>query len=414
MRSNEPGHAPEAGPGPEESNGAVAPEAGSEERQSPLPEQPAPADPKGQSWDTYPNRGYVQEVLLAYQARRVSFPQTFMAMYIGSDPSAWGSEQTVAAARQMYPVLLRDFEDQNGTILDLHYGESAAGGVVLLSAMADTTPDIGNAPWWIRMIASLRRIPSIWAASRRSQQQTGPRAGDLDAFVWWQWLHFDPQDSSSLLADALNLRDRITTFLSGEEVREKDARDIGLRRLYAVARELIETVDSEEQLSWSEAPEDEAPPNDRRPSLAYVQSVRALRDRLAKLEAVYLAAVQRVAQHEYLTGVFWGFLLLLLLLAGFAVATGVIGFTAGWLAAAVGGVVGAVLSVLQRIGHGFGLSADGEKQSFLQQGFVRPLIGLLLGLASYALLRGGGGGSCRSRLRTRPPTRSSITGGSSS
>src|SRR5581483_2728913 len=78
-----------------------------------------------------------------------------------------------------------------------------------------------------------------------------PRAGDVDAFVWWNWIQFDTTDASKLLSDVLSLRDRVTTFLAGELPRDKDARDIALRRVYEVARDLIAAIDREELIQES-------------------------------------------------------------------------------------------------------------------------------------------------------------------
>jgi hypothetical protein len=86
---------------------------------------------------------------------------------------------------------------------------------------------------------------------------------------------------------------------------------------------------------------------------------------------------------------FKGFAALLLPVIVLAVATGVIGFDAGWLAAAAGGAMGAVLSVLQRMGRGLNLGPEGEKESFKQQGLFRSVIGAVLGTASFVLLKRG-------------------------
>ena len=260
-----------------------------------------------------------------------------------------------------------------------------------------------------------------------------PRAGDLDAFVWWKVLHFNSQDATELLADILSLRDRIITFLPDPVSREADARDIGVRTLFAIATELTESVDDEEQrwldvltARWYESVEKPPKPTfagmpltnpllqnsagapdlqwqqelseiaayreqnkDQRPSERFVRNVASLRGRLAHEEVSYLAAVQRVAQHAYISGMFKGFAFLLALLIGLAVTTGAIGFDAGWLTTATLGGTGAVLSVLQRLGRGLDLAPEGKKQSFMQQGFVRPWIGSLLGIASFVFLKGG-------------------------
>ena len=65
--------------------------------------------------------------------------------------------------------------------------------------------------------------------------------------MWWKVLHFNSQDATELLADILSLRDRIITFLPDPVSREADARDIGVRTLFAIATELTESVDDEEQ-----------------------------------------------------------------------------------------------------------------------------------------------------------------------
>jgi ATP/maltotriose-dependent transcriptional regulator MalT len=70
----------------------------------------------------------------------------------------------------------------------------------------------------------------------------------MDAEVLWHWLSFDSQDATNLLSMVLTLRDRITTFLRDDQPLEKDARDIALRRVYGVARELMSGVDREVHL----------------------------------------------------------------------------------------------------------------------------------------------------------------------
>jgi len=189
----------------------------------------------------------------------------------------------------------------------------------------------------------------------------------------------------------------------------------------AIATELTESVDSEEQqwldeltAKWYESVKKPAKPTiagfpiqaipdpqeqseifayrernkDQRPSARFVRGVASLRNRLANEEKSYLAAVQRVAQHAYMDGMFKGFACLLVVLVALAVATGVLGFDSGWFTTATLGGVGAVLSVLQRLGRGLDLAPEGEKHSFKQQGFVRPWIGALLGIASFILLKG--------------------------
>ncbi len=73
--------------------------------------------------------------------------------------------------------------------------------------------DDATSTWWSRL--------KNWLATRRARivhvtadpVTRTPRAGDVDAFVWWKVLHFDSQDATELLAEIASLRDRITTFL---------------------------------------------------------------------------------------------------------------------------------------------------------------------------------------------------------
>jgi hypothetical protein len=119
-----------------------------------------------------------------------------------------------------------------------------------------------------------------------------------------------------------------------------------------------------------------------------VHSVASLRTRLANEQRSYLAAVQRVAQRAYFDGVLKGFAALLVMLVALAVASYVIGFGAGWVTTSTLGAIGAILSVLQRLGRGLDLAPEGDKNGFRQQGFVRPWIGTVLGIVSFVLLKG--------------------------
>jgi hypothetical protein len=403
--------------------GGNPPSPGAGGEQTPTPSPPTPSPPTPSPPTRYPWPAYFEELRQAAARKNASFPQTFMAMYIAENP--WVDRATRDGVAELYPGLLECFEQAYGNIIDSRYGNAAAAGAVLL-ARADE--QVGEAaqererekPGTAKGgLAALRERLSAAAVDPGGPRT--PRASDLDAFVWWQFLHFDSQDATELLADVLSLRDRITTFLPGFTQPDEDARDIALRRLYGIGRELIESIDGEEQRSqaeimaqfteahasvktrdarvqigmplpqelWPEFQNFDAQHKDQRPSTRFVRGVASLRARLSKDESVYLASVQRLAQREYLNGMFRGFAALLVPIVILAIATGVIGFDAGWLAVAVGGAMGAVLSVLQRMGRGLDLGPEGERRAFKQQGLFRPVIGAVLGIASFVLLKGG-------------------------
>ena len=392
-----------------------------------LGDPPSMASAKASGW--MPPPAYLNELAEAARRGEASFPQVFMAGMLVRDPR-FGPEVNNYAER-LVPRLLRGFEKRYGNIIDSRYGFTCPAGAVLLERVDGPGPDPDEAStWWSRL--------KNWLATRRARivdvpvdpVARTPRAGDVDAFVWWKVLHFDSQDATELLAEIVSLRDRITTFLPDPTPPESNARDICVRRLYALATELTESVDAEEQhwlddltAQWYESvnrpvqptiagvPQFPLPPTprqqeeqqwemqaslayrernrDQRPSARFVRGVASLRTRLANEERNYLAAVQRVAARAYLDGMFKGFAALLVALVALTVASYVIGFGAGWVSTATLGATGAGLSVLQRLGRGLDLAPEGEKKSFRQQGFVRPWIGAVLGIASFVLLKGG-------------------------
>jgi hypothetical protein len=362
---------------------------------------PPPGPEPDRAW---PGPPYLEELIQAADRGQASFSQTFWARVLASD-RRYSAEVTGRAA-ELVPVLLDAFEARYGHIVDSRYGYSCAAGAVLLERVDGSAPELEPGAW-ARLTRWVTGLLAGLTPPTADPRPKVPRAGDFDAFVQWQFLHFDSQEASELLSNVLALRDRIVSFLPEPDPRQADARDIAVRRLYGIAGELTESVDSEEQ-HWlgaltaeqsrrANAPDGQpvsgyAPsqePGDNRPQARFVRGLASLRARLAQVEVVYLAAVQRVAQQAYLAGMLWGFLCLLVVLVGLAVLTAIIGFDTGWLVTATLGAAGAVLSVLQRLGRGLDLSPEGETQSFRRQGWFRPTIGALLGVVSYVLLKGG-------------------------
>jgi hypothetical protein len=388
---------------------------------------PSTASSKAAGW--MPPPAYLDQLAEAANRGDASFPQVFMAGMLVRD-RRFGPELNDYAER-LVPRLLRGFEKRCGNIIDSRYGFTCPAGAVLLGRVEAPVPDPDET-------TTRRSRLKRWLAIRRGEivdvaadpLDRRPRAGSLDAFVWWKLLHFDSQDATELLAEIVSLRDRITAFLPDPGPPESAARDILVRRLYALATEVIESVDAEEQhwlddltakwyesvnrpvkpivagvpqIPWPFTPQEEQEQEweiqeslayrdqnrHQRPSARFVRSVASLRTRLANEQRNYLAAVQRVAQRAYFDGVLKGFAALLVLLVALAAASYVIGFGAGWVTTSTLGAIGAIVSVLQRLGRGLDLAPEGEKKGFRQQGFLRPWIGTVLGVASFVLLKGG-------------------------
>lgn len=388
---------------------------------------PSPASATAAGW--VPPPAYLNELAEAARRCEASFPQVFMAGMLVRD-QRFGPEVNGYAER-LVPRLLRGFEKRYGKIIESRYGFTCPAGAVLLERVDDPVPERAEATtpqsrlkrWLATRRAALLDIPA-------EPLDGTPRAGDLDAFVWWKVLHFDGQDAAELLAEIVSLRNRIISFLPDPAPPEANARDLFLRRLYALATELTESVDAEEQrrlddltakwydsvnrpvnptiagipqFRWPATPQQEQEQQwelqeslayrernrDQRPSARFVRGVASLRTRLASEERNYLAALRRVAQGAYLDGMFKGIAALLVALVALTAASYLIGFGAGWVSTSTLGATGAVLSVLQRLRRGLDLAPEGEKKSFRRQGLVRPWIGALLGIVSFVLLKGG-------------------------
>jgi hypothetical protein len=74
---------------------------------------------------------------------------------------------------------------------------------------------------------------------------------------------------------------------------------------------------------------------------------------------------------------------------------------AAWVVTAGAGMIGAVLSVLQRMTTGsLAVSAEADRRLVWEVGLFRPLVGSILGVVSYVLIGGG-------LVSLRPPDESS-------
>lgn len=385
----------------------------------------AAATPVGFDFNELAVREYLAELKRAALHGEASFSQAYMALYISGN-AALGPSLT-AQALELHPKLLEAFETTHGRIEESRYGHNTTAGAVLTRAERETAraEELRSSGAHSPLARLARRPPP------EKDQQGLPLAIDLEAFVWWQWVNFDSRESNGLLSDVLHLRDRITTFLPPGWSSAPFARDIALRQLFGIVSELIQAIDEEQAQAWltlwEARPADAAgePPatvdpqaehnaaEDRpqadvardlwvadirwraeakqiRASERHVQQMAGLRKRLAETTEVYLSSAQRLAQRAYVNGMFRGLGVSAAVLVAFAVVTALADFDAGWVATATAGAVGAVLSVLQRMAGGpLELKPEGEKETFQLLGALRPVIGALLGMASFVLVSGG-------------------------
>lgn len=320
------------------------------------------------SYANLPYVAYIDELKLAVEHREASFEQTVLALYLAGYREL-GAE--AASLRALHPQLLRAFEASHGRVEEARYGHYAVTAAVLTTAASADD--------------STTRRERERGADRPDVAL--PQAVDLEAFAWWQWIDFDAQDANALLAEILQLRDRITTFLPLTWARAPVARDIALRQLYGIASELVQSIDDESLRAQGQTRPEGAK---TRPADHHVRTIARLRKRVEDTTAVYLASARRLAQREYVNWMLVGLLVLLVPLAALGVATAALDWDAAWVSAASAGAIGAVISVLQRMARGpLDLNPEGDRDTFRLLGAARPAIGSVLGVASYILVGGG-------------------------
>ena len=321
----------------------------------------------------------IEELELAVKWKEASFAQAFLALYLATHPLLG---DYAGRLRGLSEPLIDAFEKTHGRIEESQYGRYAAAGAVLTRFDTQDTDRV---------------------AERYSRL---PLARDIEMFVWWESLTWDTREANALFSEIMRLRDRVTMFLSSSSSRPTlIARDIALRQLYGISSELIQALDEEAartllefkqwqtKLPWKRAGQKErwrALAQEHRPSEPHLQTIAGLRKRVDETTTVYLESARRVAQRKYVDWMLAGLGIVLLPLSILGIFTGLYDLNVAWVATAAAGAVGAVISVLQRMGKGpLDLNPESDKRSFWQLGLARPVIGAVLGVVSYVLVGGG-------------------------
>jgi hypothetical protein len=157
-----------------------------------------------------------------------------------------------------------------------------------------------------------------------------------------------------------------------------------LERIYDLCSAVLSAVNTETvERRTSE-------PSSRAPSDAFLKRIKVLSPEVASTEADIRKAADRYAQLLYGKGMLWG----LVALGGLCAIVGlafVIWDADAWNAIALlGGGLGAVVSVLQRMTSGhLKLDYEAGPKIVSMLGAGRPLIGAIIGMAIFALVEGG-------------------------
>jgi hypothetical protein len=330
----------------------------------------------------------VLELCLTAERHEASFPQVIKAMWLGRPDWRPPLPPNVTAMyASLYPRLLQGFVRTHGPIDASYYSDDLPAGVVLNRAPCDDGAATAS--------SAISRWRSRGWRGGPVRRQTGQRDGrrqlgcepqlvsDLHAIVWWEQLCFDSHEARTLFADLMLLRDRVTGFLPAIE-RQDGAhleRHRLLREIYCIVCDLVASVSRESRdhkgKEWT-------------PSARHRRELADLQPRLTTARANYDASSKRIGERWFLPGVWLGMAVATVILATLGVITLWKDIDAAWLATAGAGMIGAVLSVLQRMTSGsLAVSAEAHRSVVQKVGFFRPLVGLMLGMISYVLLAGG-------------------------
>jgi hypothetical protein len=210
-----------------------------------------------------------------------------------------------------------------------------------------------------------------WAAVPGTQLFEAPSASSSAIHI--EPTFGDPEDwkAKEILFSCLNLHYRALEFLTPQP------RKICMRLIFGVITTLLGTLDHRkaEGLPGPLFGRD-------------VLEVQCLERELREAEHYYVRAAQRQAQLEYLVGMM-GFLIL----GGAALA--VVGLGTDVLGdritvSVIGGAVGAVVSVMNRMTNGrLSLRPESGKKVIRTLGFIRPVIGAVFGAVAFLFLAGG-------------------------
>jgi hypothetical protein len=278
----------------------------------------------------------VEEIQIAVDEHTVSFSMVMKALYLQRPEFARDEHEHVTARyRELYPTALAQFMESHEGIQDSFYAERFPAGVVL----------------------------------------TGSE--ELFVSIWWEVFAFDTTAARELDAEINELRLKIGKFVSPSDRRGFVHRSA---RLYEM---LIASLDVEYVRRAGLTAED----TDRAPSAQHLADIAELHHELDRMWLAYHRVGATRGQAIYIGGAVLGVFVIVGLALGFWIVNGDHERTV-WPAAAAGGAVGALFSVLERQTRG-ALDVRFESESLIIGGISRPIVGTIAAGAMYALVAGG-------------------------
>lgn len=270
--------------------------------------------------------GAVAEAELAVEREEVTFSMVIKILYLQSFAT---NAHVRERYRGLYRPALAQFTAAHGGICESFYADEFCAGVML----------------------------------------TGK--SELFSELWWDEFKFDTTPARAIEADINDLRLRAGLYLSEQH------REICLQRLLRLYKGLISSL----RLEWYRTSDDGAVPSER-----HVADLEQLRRELGVVEERYRGAGLARGQERYVFGAALGTVVIVALAGAAAVIAGP-GAISVWLGVSVGGAIGAMLSVLERLTRG-SLSVRFEAERLGLSGISRPIVGALSGLALFVLIEG--------------------------
>jgi hypothetical protein len=204
------------------------------------------------------------------------------------------------------------------------------------------------------------------------------RKGELLFNIWWDEFKFDTIPARSLEADINDLQIKTGLYLS------EDHRRMCTARIFRLYKSLITSLHVEYLLWCGVQPAEGKPVS----SAGYIASMHQLRRELDAVRDTYQRVGRERGQVHYVTAAALG----AVAIVGMA---GIIAAVLGpanpriWPGVLVGGAVGALLSVLERLTRGsLKVQFESGFAAMTLSGISRPVVGALSGLALFVLVKG--------------------------
>lgn len=301
----------------------------------------------------------------------------FESRFTSGDASGNGrpDEATREAYARVFPKLLEVFGEQRGCLISAYFCRNLRVGVALTDIAAAAENDDGP----LQPLQSLEereaheRESAEWGAWKRfrTRRRKAHHGEASNTAIHLEPIFGDPDSprAKELLFRCLRVHYHALEFLKPKP------RKICMRMTFNVITMLLGTLDTRAGNGGKASAFDQSP-----------EDQRTIEKELEATESYFLQSAQRTARLEYLIGMIPGLIVAALVAVLIWNVTEV---PQEFSIALVGGALGALVSVMERLTAGkLTLNHEYGKATLRILGGMRPFIGALFGLALYVLISG--------------------------